>query len=190
MLKDKDYIITTDVGQHQMWAAQHLKIQFARQWLTSGGLGTMGFGLPAALGAQLARPQSRVISISGDGGFKMTGSELFTIASNNVPVIAIVFNNSGLGMIRQLQTVQFAKRFTACELPGYVDFVKYAAAFGIEGEHADTPEALAQAVAKAWECRKPYLIEVCINPKNMVLPMVAPGLGINDFVKFADDEIN
>lgn len=83
-----------------MWAAQHLKIQFARQWLTSGGLGTMGFGLPAALGAQLARPQSRVISISGDGGFKMTGSELFTIASNNVPVIAIVFNNSGLGMIR------------------------------------------------------------------------------------------
>lgn len=190
VLKDKDYIITTDVGQHQMWAAQHLKIQFARQWLTSGGLGTMGFGLPAALGAQMARPQSRVISISGDGGFKMTGSELFTIASNNVPVIAIVFNNSGLGMIRQLQTVQFAKRFTSCELPGYVDFVKYAAAFGIEGEHADTPEALAQAVAKAWECRKPYLIEVCINPKNMVLPMVAPGLGINDFVKFANDEIN
>ena len=190
VLKDKDYIITTDVGQHQMWAAQHLKIQFARQWLTSGGLGTMGFGLPAALGAQLARPQSRVISISGDGGFKMTGSELFTIASNNVPVIAIVFNNSGLGMIRQLQTVQFAKRFTSCELPGYVDFVKYAAAFGIEGEHADTPEALAQAMTKAWEYRKPYLIEVCINPKNMVLPMVAPGLGINDFVKFANDEIN
>ena len=190
VLKDKDYIITTDVGQHQMWAAQHLKIQFARQWLTSGGLGTMGFGLPAALGAQLARPQSRVISISGDGGFKMTGSELFTIASNNVPVIAIVFNNSGLGMIRQLQTVQFAKRFTACELPGYVDFVKYAAAFGIEGEHADTPDALAQAVDKAWERRKPYLLEVCVNPKNMVLPMVAPGLGINDFVKFANDEIN
>lgn len=190
VLKDKDYIITTDVGQHQMWAAQHLKIQFARQRLTSGGLGTMGFGLPAALGAQLARPQSRVISISGDGGFKMTGSELFTIASNNVPVIAIVFNNSGLGMIRQLQTVQFAKRFTACELPGYVDFVKYAAAFGIEGEHADTPEALARAVSKAWENRKPYLIEVCVNPKNMVLPMVAPGLGINDFVKFANDEIN
>lgn len=190
VLKDKDYIITTDVGQHQMWAAQHLKIQFARQWLTSGGLGTMGFGLPAALGAQLARPQSRVISISGDGGFKMTGSELFTIASNNVPVIAIVFNNSGLGMIRQLQTVQFAKRFTSCELPGYVDFVKYAAAFGIEGEHADTPEALALAVSKAWESRKPYLIEVCINHKNMVLPMVTPGLGINDFVKFANDEIN
>ncbi len=190
VLKDKDFIVTTDVGQHQMWAAQHLKIQFARQWLTSGGLGTMGFGLPAAMGAQLARPQSRVISMSGDGGFKMTGSELFTIASNNIPVIAIVFNNSGLGMIRQLQTVQFAKRFTACELPGYVDFVQYAAAFGIAGEHVSTPEQLAQAVAKAWEERRPYLIEVGINPKNMVLPMVAPGLGINNYVKFADDEIN
>ncbi len=190
VLKDKDFIVTTDVGQHQMWAAQHLKIQFARQWLTSGGLGTMGFGLPAAMGAQLARPQSRVISMSGDGGFKMTGSELFTIASNNIPVIAIVFNNSGLGMIRQLQTVQFAKRFTACELPGYVDFVKYAAAFGIAGEHVTTPEELAQAVAKAWEERRPYVIEVSINPKNMVLPMVAPGLGINNYVKFADDEIN
>ncbi len=190
VLKDKDFIVTTDVGQHQMWAAQHLKIQFARQWLTSGGLGTMGFGLPAAMGAQLARPQSRVISMSGDGGFKMTGSELFTIASNNIPVIAIVFNNSGLGMIRQLQTVQFGKRFTACELPGYVDFVQYAAAFGIAGEHVSTPQELAQAVAKAWEERRPYVIEVGINPKNMVLPMVAPGLGINNYVKFADDEIN
>jgi acetolactate synthase-1/2/3 large subunit len=184
--KDKDYIITTDVGQHQMWAAQHLKIQFARQLLTSGGLGTMGFGLPAAMGAQLARPQSRAISLSGDGGFKMTGSELFTIASNNIPVIAIVFNNSGLGMIRQLQTVQFAKRFTACEMPGYVDFVKYAEAFGIEGEHVGTPEELGAALERAMSVRKPYLIEVALDPSDMVQPMVAPGLGINDFVKFGN----
>lgn len=131
-----------------MWAAQHIKIQFARQWISSGGLGTMGFGLPAAMGAQLARPKSRVISISGDGGFKMTGSELFTIASYKLPVTAIVFNNSGLGMIRQLQTVQFNKRFTSCEMPGYVDFVKYGEAFGVAGEHVDTPEALAAAVEK------------------------------------------
>lgn len=108
----------------------------------------MGFGLPAAMGAQLARPKSRVISISGDGGFKMTGSELFTIASYKLPVTAIVFNNSGLGMIRQLQTVQFNKRFTSCEMPGYVDFVKYGEAFGVAGEHVDTPEALAAAVEK------------------------------------------
>ena len=183
VLKDKPYIITTDVGQHQMWAAQHVRIQFARQWITSGGLGTMGFGLPAAMGAQLAKPNSRVISLSGDGGFKMTGSELFTIASNRIPVIAIVFNNSGLGMIRQLQTVQFAKRFTACELPGYVDFVKYAESFGVQGQHVSTPEELAKAVEEAMERKEPYLIEVSLNPKNMVWPMVAPGLGIADFVK-------
>ncbi len=184
VIKDKDYIITTDVGQHQMWAAQHMKIQFARQWITSGGLGTMGFGLPSAMGAQLARPKSRVICLSGDGGFKMTGSELFAIASNKLPVIAVVFNNSGLGMIRQLQTVQFNKRFTACEMPGYVDFVKYAQAFGIEGEHVAAPEELAAALGRAMQEDRPYLIEVALNPRNMVQPMVAPGLGISDYVKF------
>ncbi len=186
VIKDKDYIITTDVGQHQMWAAQHIRIQFARQWITSGGLGTMGFGLPAAMGAQLARPKSRVISLSGDGGFKMTGSELFTISSYKLPVTAIVFNNSGLGMIRQLQTVQFAKRFTACEFPGYVDFVKYGEAFGVKGEHVKTPEELAAAVEKAMEMDEPYIIEVTVDPKNMVLPMVMPGLGIGDYVKFKE----
>ena len=184
ILKGKDYIITTDVGQHQMWAAQHIKIQFARQWITSGGLGTMGFGLPSAMGAQVARPSSRVISISGDGGFKMTGSELFTIAANNIPVISIVFNNSGLGMIRQLQTVLFDKRFMACECPGAVDFVKYGEAFGIAGTRVTTPEELAEAVELALKENKPHVIEVIINAKDMVQPMVASGKGINSFVKF------
>ena len=185
VLKDRDFIITTDVGQHQMWAAQNLKIQYARQWISSGGLGTLGFGLPAAMGAQFARPASRVISISGDGGFKMTGSELFTIASNCLPIISIVFNNSGLGMIRQLQTVFFDKRFTSCEMPDYVDFVKYGEAFGVKGKHVDSPEALAAAVSEALDNNEPCIIEVAINPKDMVKPMVSPGLGINSFVKFS-----
>lgn len=186
VLKGKNYIVTTDVGQHQMWAAQNLKIEFARQFLTSGGLGTMGFGLPAAMGAQFSKPESRVISISGDGGFKMTGSELFTIASYGVPVIAIVFNNSGLGMIRQLQKVFLDERYTACELPGYMDFVKYGEAFGISGVKVDTPAALAKTVEEymAEENPKPHIIEVTINPKDMVQPMVIAGRGLNQFVKF------
>ena len=145
----------------------------------------MGFGLPAAMGAQFARPASRVISISGDGGFKMTGSELFTIASNCLPIISIVFNNSGLSMIRQLQTVFFEKRFTSCEMPGYVDFVKYGEAFGVKGKHVDSPEALAAAVGEALDKNEPFIIEVAINPKDMVNPMVSPGAGINSFVKFS-----
>lgn len=182
LLKGLDYIVTTDVGQHQMFTAQHLKVEYARQLLTSGGLGTMGFGLPAAMGAKLARPGAKVISISGDGGFKMTGSELFTLASNNIPVVAIIFNNSGLGMIRQLQTTSFNKRFMACECPGYVDFVKYAEAFGLEGEHVSTPEELALAVAKGLELDHTYVIEVSIDPKDMVVPMVVPGKGVDEFV--------
>lgn len=183
LLKGKDYFVATDVGQHQMFTAQHLKVEYARQLITSGGLGTMGFGLPAAMGAKLARPETKVICISGDGGYKMTGSELFTLASNNIPVVSVVFNNSGLGMIRQLQTVQFNKRFMACECPGYVDFVKYAEAFGLDGEHVATPEDFAAAVKRGLDKDHTYVIEVDIDPKDMVVPMVAPGKGVDEFVQ-------
>lgn len=182
LLKGMDYFVATDVGQHQMFTAQHLKVEYARQLITSGGLGTMGFGLPAAMGAKFACPDKKVICISGDGGFKMTGSELFTLASNNVPVVAVIFNNSGLGMIRQLQTVQFNKRFMACECPGYVDFVRYGEAFGLTGEHVTTPEEFAAAVAKGMEMDSTYIIEVDIDPKDMVVPMVKPGGGVDEFV--------
>lgn len=182
LLKGVDYFVATDVGQHQMFTAQHLKVEYARQLITSGGLGTMGFGLPAAMGAKFACPDKKVICISGDGGFKMTGSELFTLASNNVPVVAVIFNNSGLGMIRQLQTVQFNKRFMACECPGYVDFVKYGEAFGLTGEHVTTPEEFAAAVANGMEMDSTYIIEVDIDPKDMVVPMVKPGGGVDEFV--------
>lgn len=184
LIQNKDIIVATDVGQHQMWTAQHLKVQKSENWITSGGLGTMGFGLPAAMGASFARPNSTVISISGDGGFKMTGQELFTIAGHNLPVISIVMNNSGLGMIRQLQNVLFEGNFMACEYPNCIDFVKFADAFGISGVRVDTPEKLKKELSQALAERKPKLIEIVIDPTDMVLPMVKMGLDINDYVKF------
>lgn len=182
LLKRKDYLCATDVGQHQMFTAQHLKVEYAHQLITSGGLGTMGFGLPAAMGAKLAKPEKTVLLVAGDGGFKMTGSELFTLASYHIPVIVIVFNNSGLGMIRQLQQTGYNERYMACNLPSYVDFVKYAAAFGLAGEHVSTPDALVSAVEKAMKMDQPYVIETAIPPKDMVVPMVAAGKGIDVFV--------
>ena len=128
------------------------------------------------------KPGKTVLLVAGDGGFKMTGSELFTLASYHIPVIVIVFNNSGLGMIRQLQQTGYNERYMACNLPSYVDFVKYAAAFGLAGEHVSTPDALASAVEKAMKMDQPYVIETAIPPKDMVVPMVAAGKGIDVFV--------
>ena len=182
--KGKDVIFTTDVGQHQMWMAQHVQIEKPRNWITSGGLGCMGFGLPSAIGAQFARPNSRVISVSGDGGFKMTGNELYTIARYKLPVISVVLNNIGLGMIRQLQQVLFDGKYMACAQPPVLDFVAYANAFGIKAEKVDTPERFAEVVQKALAVNEPMLIEATIKPSDMVKPMVNAGAGLNSYVKF------
>jgi acetolactate synthase-1/2/3 large subunit len=176
-----DCIFATDVGQHQMWAAQHLKIETPRTWLTSGGLGAMGFGLPAAMGAQFAAPGKRVIHIAGDGGFKMTGAELYTIAAHRLPVISVIVNNNGLGMIRQLQHAFFAKRYTACELPA-VDFTAFAAAFGIPARSVDTPGDFAAAFAAALAAAGPRVIVANIAPEDLVTPMVPPGAAINAYL--------
>ncbi|MDF2635603.1 MAG: acetolactate synthase, large subunit, biosynthetic type, partial [Pelosinus sp.] len=119
----KPFIYATDVGQHQMWAAQNLNIETPRSWITSGGLGTMGFGLPSAIGAQVALPTKRVITIVGDGGIKMTGCELFTVASQSLPLITIIVDNSSLGMVRQLQQLFYKQRYSASLLPVPMDFV-------------------------------------------------------------------
>ncbi|MDT8903470.1 biosynthetic-type acetolactate synthase large subunit [Anaeroselena agilis] len=176
-----DCIFATDVGQHQMWAAQHLKIETPRTWLTSGGLGAMGFGLPAAMGAQAACPGKRVIHIAGDGGFKMTGAELYTIAVHRLPVISVIVNNNGLGMIRQLQHAFFDKRYTACELPA-VDFTAFAAAFGIPAATADTPREFAAAFAAALAAPGPRVIVANIAAQDLVTPMVPPGAAINAYL--------
>jgi acetolactate synthase-1/2/3 large subunit len=176
-----DYIFATDVGQHQMWAAQHLKIETPRTWLTSGGLGAMGYGLPAAIGAQFAAPGKRVIHIAGDGGFKMTGAELHTVAAHHLPIISVVVDNGGLGMIRQLQHAFYDQRYTACELPG-VDFVAFAAAFGISAVTVDTPALFSAAFSAALTSRDPKVIVAAIPPADRVTPMVPPGAAINAYL--------
>ncbi len=176
-----DCIFATDVGQHQMWAAQNLKIETPRTWLTSGGLGAMGYGLPAAVGAQFAAPGKRVIHIAGDGGFRMTGAELATVAAHRLPIISIIVDNSGLGMIRQLQHAFFAKRYTACQVPA-VDFTLFAAAFGISAARADTLAAFATAFAAALHEPGPRVIVAAIAPEDLVTPMVPPGAAINAYL--------
>jgi acetolactate synthase-1/2/3 large subunit len=176
-----EYIFATDVGQHQMWAAQHLTIHQPRTWLTSGGLGAMGFGLPAAIGAQFGAPEKRVVHIAGDGGFKMTGAELYTAANHNLPLISVVINNQCLGMIRQLQHVFFDRRYTVCQL-GQVDFTSFARAFNIEGVEVNTTDEFAAAFAAALASPKAVLIVANIDTDAFVTPMTMPGNAVNDYI--------
>ena len=180
----KPYAFVTDVGQHQMWAALHLRIEEPRTWFTSGGLGTMGFGLPAAMGAQVAFGQERrVIHIAGDGGIKMTGSEYYTIARLKLPVISLIVNNTSLGMIRQLQKVMYKERYMACEFDYPMDFVAYAGSYGIPAEAVATPDEFAAAFHKAMAAKGPRVIVLNIH-RSFVEPMTKGGASINEFVDF------
>lgn len=174
-------VFVTDVGQHQMWAAQNLAIENPRSWITSGGLGTMGFGLPAAIGAQLACPEKRVIHLAGDGGFKMTGAELFTVATHSLPIITIIIDNSCLGMVRQLQKVYYPDRYSQSMIPE-MDFVTFAKAFNIEGTVVNTKRAFIKAFDKAFTETKPYVIVIKIDREDMVNPMIAPGATLDEYV--------
>jgi len=178
----KPFIFTTDVGQHQMWAAQNLNIDAPRSWITSGGLGTMGFGLPSGIGAQIAVPAKRVITIVGDGGIKMTGCELFTVASQNLPLITIIVDNSSLGMVRQLQQLFYKQRYSASLLAVPVDFVCFAKAFGIEGALATNQEEFIQAFAAAIASNSPRVIVVKILTEHLVTPMLAPNSPLDTFM--------
>lgn len=180
-------VITTEVGQHQMWAAQFYKYTKPRTFLTSGGLGTMGYGLGASLGAKTGLPDQCVVNIAGDGCFRMNMNEIATAARYNIPIIQVVINNHVLGMVRQWQTLFYGKRYSATVLNDAVDFVKLAEAMGAEGIRATTQEEFRAAFEKALQLGKPVVIDCQIDSDEKVWPMVAPGAAISE--AFSEEDL-
>jgi len=174
-----DVIITTEVGQNQMWAAQYFRVKRARSFISSGGLGTMGFGLGASIGASIGRPGTRVINVAGDGCFMMNANELATVSRYQVPIVQLVFNNCALGMVRQWQNLFFDQRFSHTTLGGEVDFIKLADAYGIPGYRIDTNDEVDEILAKALAIEGPVVVECRVHPDEMVTPMVMLGKGID-----------
>lgn len=181
-LTDKDTIYVTDVGQHQMWAAQYVKHLKPRTFLTSGGLGTMGYGYGAAIGAQVANPDKRVIHFTGDGSFHMNLNECATAVSQNLPIITIIMNNNVLGMVYQWQTVFYGKRYSQTTVKKHTDYVKLAEGFGATGYRATTLEEFEEAYKAALQNEGPSWIECVIDPEERVLPMIPNGKTIDDAI--------
>jgi acetolactate synthase I/II/III large subunit len=181
-LSDADAIISTDVGQHQMWTAQFFQFNKPRTLLTSGGLGTMGYGLPAAMGAQAAFPGRQVITICGDGGVQMNIQELATLVQNKLPVKIVILNNNFLGMVRQWQELFFDKRYssTCMELP--IDFVKLADAYGAKGFSTAKPSDVEKIIKQGFKEKGPVIMEFKIAREEKVLPMVPAGAALNEMV--------
>ena len=177
-----DAIITTEVGQHQMWAAQFYKYKEPRQLLTSGGLGTMGYGLGASIGAKWGRRDKTVINIAGDGCFRMNMNEIATATRYNIPIIEVVVNNHVLGMVRQWQTLIYDKHYEATTLDRAPDFVKLAEAYGLSGRRVRNQQELEEAIQEALQCGHGYIIDCMIDIDEKVRPMVGGGSHITEFM--------
>ncbi|WP_178022047.1 biosynthetic-type acetolactate synthase large subunit [uncultured Paenibacillus sp.] len=175
-------IVTTDVGQHQMWTAQYYKFNQPRSWITSGGLGTMGFGFPSAIGAQMGHPDRLVISINGDGGMQMCAQELAICAINNIPVKVVVINNQVLGMVRQWQELIYDNRYSHINLEGSPDFVKLAEAYGVKGLRATNKEEARRVWQEALDTPGPVLVEFVVSKEENVYPMVTQGSTIDQML--------
>lgn len=180
-------IIVTEVGQHQMWAAQYYKYKDPRTFLTSGGLGTMGYGLGASIGAKIARPEKTVINIAGDGCFRMNMNEIATAVRNELPLIQVVINNHVLGMVRQWQTLFYGERYSHTILNDKVDFVKFAESMGAVGIRVTKPEEFEPALKKAIELNTTVVIDCIIDCDDKVFPMVSPGANIEE--AFDEDDL-
>jgi acetolactate synthase-1/2/3 large subunit len=175
-------VIVTDVGQHQMWSTLYFDYRFPRQWISSGGLGTMGFGLPAAIGAKLGQPDKTVIDVSGDGGFQMTMQELATAVNYDIPVVVCILNNGYLGMVRQWQDLFWNKRYSQTCIAVQPDFVMLAEAFGAKGLRVTEPEHVGEALREAIDSGRPTVIDFKISPEENVFPMVPAGQSITELI--------
>ncbi|MTK64943.1 MAG: acetolactate synthase large subunit [Methanobacterium sp.] len=177
----EDTIVTTDVGQNQMWMAHYFDVKNPRKFISSGGLGTMGFGFPAAIGAKIAKPNDDVIAVCGDGGFLMVCQDLATIKEYDIPVIIVVLDNRHLGMVAQWQKLFYDERMSHTHLGESPDFVKLAESFGVKAERIEKPGEMKEAIERAIKSGEPYLLDVIIDPDE-ILPMVPPGCSLTEIV--------
>ena len=181
LTKDDD-IIVTDVGQHQMWVSQEYKFEKPRCWCTSGGLGTMGYGMGAAIGSAVAHPEKRVVLFTGDGSFHMNLNELATVKSYGLPIVIVVMNNTVLGMVRQWQKLFYGHRFSQTDPHRKTDFVALAEAFGIKGMRIHNDSEVSDVLKAAFDSGEAVVIDCCISPDENVLPMIPPGKTVDDMI--------